>query len=79
MLCSPKFIFKNEGESEVLDDFAIAARLSYFLWNTLPDFTLFELAKQGKLKSQKVRQEQALRMLQDPRQTGLSMTLFISA
>ena len=67
MLCSPKFIFKNEGESGLLDDFAIAARLSYFLWNTLPDDTLFELAKQGKLKSQKVRQEQALRMLQDPR------------
>ena len=67
MLCSPKFIFKKEGESGPLDDFAIAARLSYFLWNTLPDDTLFALAKQGKLKSQKVRQEQALRMLQDPR------------
>ena len=67
MLCSPKFIFKKEGESGLLDDFAIAARLSYFLWNTLPDDTLFELAKQGELKSPKVRQEQALRMLQDPR------------
>ncbi|MCH2569496.1 MAG: DUF1592 domain-containing protein, partial [Pseudomonadales bacterium] len=67
MLCSPKFIFKKEGESGPLDDFAIAARLSYFLWNTLPDDTLFALAKQGKLKSPKVRQEQALRMLQDPK------------
>ena len=67
MLCSPKFIFKKEGESGPLDDFAIAARLSYFLWNTLPDDTLFALAKQGKLKSPKVRHEQALRMLQDPK------------
>ena len=67
MLCSPKFIFKKEGESGPLDDFAIAARLSYFLWNTLPDDTLFALAKQGKLNSPKVRQEQALRMLQDPK------------
>ena len=67
MLCSPKFIFKKEGESGPLDDYAIAARLSYFLWNTLPDDTLFALAKQGKLKSPRIRQEQALRMLQDPR------------
>ena len=65
MLCSPKFLFKQEGESVALDDYAIAARMSYFLWNSLPDKMLFELARQGKLKDPKVRREQALRMLQD--------------
>jgi len=67
MLCSPKFLFKQEGESGPLDDYAIAARMSYFLWNSLPDEMLFELAKQGKLKDPKIRREQTLRMLQDTR------------
>lgn len=67
MLCSPKFLFKQEGESGPLDDYAIAARMSYFLWNSLPDEMLFGLAKQGKLKDPKVRREQTLRMLQDAR------------
>lgn len=65
MLCSPKFLFKKEGASGALDDHAIAARMSFFLWNSLPDETLFELAGQGKLKDPKIRREQALRMLQD--------------
>ena len=67
MLCSPKFLFKQEGELETLDDFAIAARMSYFLWNSLPDEILSELAKQGKLKDPKTRRDQTLRMLQDAR------------
>ena len=67
MLCSPNFIYKQEGASGPLDDYAIAARMSYFLWNSLPDETLFDLAKQGKLKDPKVRREQTLRMLQDAR------------
>ena len=67
MLCSPNFLFKQEGASGPLDEHAIAARMSYFLWNSLPDGTLFELARQGKLKDPKVRREQTLRMLQDAR------------
>lgn len=67
MLCSPNFLFKQEGESGALDEHAIAARMSYFLWNSLPDETLFELASQGKLKDPKVRHEQTLRMLKDAR------------
>ena len=47
MLCSPNFLYKQEGASGPLDDHAIAARMSYFLWNSLPDKTLFELASQG--------------------------------
>ena len=67
MLCSPKFLFKQEGESGTLDHYAIAARMSYFLWNSLPDEMLFELARQGKLKDPQVRREQTLRMLQAER------------
>ncbi len=67
MLCSPNFLFKQEGASGPLDDHAIAVRLSYFLWNSLPDETLFELASQGKLKAPKVRREQTLRMLKHER------------
>ena len=67
MLCSPQFLFKQEGESGPLDNYAIAARMSYFLWNSLPDEMLFELARKGNLKDPKVRREQAIRMLQSAR------------
>ena len=67
MLCSPNFLFKHEGASGTLDDHAIAARMSYFLWNSLPDETLFDLASRGKLKDPNVRREQTLRMLNDAR------------
>ena len=67
MLCSPKFLFKHEGASGTLDEYAIAARMSYFLWNSVPDETLFDLASKGMLKDPDVRREQALRMLQDAR------------
>ncbi len=67
MLCSPKFLYKYEGDSLILDDYAIASRLSYFLWNTLPDDRLIKLASEGKLKDASVRSAEALRMLEDPR------------
>lgn len=65
MLCSPKFLFKREGVSRTLEDHAIAARMSYFLWNSLPDEMLFGLAERGMLSDPQVRLEQATRMLQD--------------
>ena len=67
MLCSPKFLYKYEGDSLNLDDYAIASRLSYFLWNTLPDDRLIKLASEGKLKDTSVRSAEALRMLEDPK------------
>jgi hypothetical protein len=67
MLCSPKFLYKVEGDSLNLDDYAIASRLSYFLWNSLPDERLIKLASEGKLKNTSVRSAEALRMLQDPK------------
>ena len=67
MLCSPNFLYKDEGNSLSLDDYAIASRLSYFLWNSLPDDRLIQLASEGKLKDSGVRSAEALRMLQDPK------------
>ena len=67
MLCSPKFLYKHEGDSLDLDDYAIASRLSYFLWNSLPDDRLIKLASEGKLKDSSVRSAEATRMLQDPK------------
>lgn len=67
MLCSPKFLYKYEGDSRDLDDYAIASRLSYFLWNTLPDDRLVKLASEEKLKDASVRSAEALRMLEDPK------------
>lgn len=67
MLCSPKFLYKYEGDSPDLDDYAIASRLSYFLWNSLPDDQLIKLASEGKLQDSSVRSAEALRMLQDPK------------
>lgn len=63
MLCSPHFVFKFEGDQRQLDDYMIAARLSYFLWNSTPDEELLTLAAAGKLQDPVVRREQALRLL----------------
>ena len=62
-----KFIFKNEGESGLLDDFAIATQfVYYFHMEYFADYT-FELAKRRKLKNKKKSRERVLKMLQDPR------------
>ena len=66
MLCSPRFLYLDEPERE-LDDFALASRLSYFLWNTMPDDTLLDAARAGKLKQQATLQKQLDRMLTDER------------
>ena len=47
MLCSPNFLYKYKGNSIDLDDYSIASRLSYFLWNSLPDDRLIKLASDG--------------------------------
>ncbi|HIG27843.1 MAG TPA: DUF1592 domain-containing protein, partial [Verrucomicrobiales bacterium] len=51
VLCSPGFIYLNQGERE-LEDHALASRLSYFLWSSRPDDTLLDLASKGELKRQ---------------------------
>lgn len=48
-----------------LDDFALASRLSYFLWSSMPDEPLFKLAEEGKLHQPEVLREQVERLLRD--------------
>src|SRR5262249_40335616 len=66
VLSSPGFLFLDEKPG-LLDDYALAERLSYFLWNSAPDTQLLELAKAGKLKQPEVLKEQTDRLLNDPR------------
>lgn len=66
LLCSPRFLYFNETPG-LLDNHAIATRLSYYLWNRMPDQTLIDLADAGKLRSVDVIKQQVGRMLDDPR------------
>ncbi|MGE9269107.1 MAG: DUF1592 domain-containing protein [Verrucomicrobiales bacterium] len=63
VLCSPRFLLLNAGEE--VDDFAIAERMSYFFWSSLPDEELRALAAAGKLWEPEIRRTQADRMLAD--------------
>ncbi|WP_158545259.1 DUF1592 domain-containing protein [Bremerella cremea] len=65
VLCSPQFLLLNS--EPVVDDYAIASRMSYFLWSTMPDEELLQLAAEGKLKDPAVRQAQVERMIADPK------------
>lgn len=64
ILCSPGFLYLNLGEGE-LDEFALASRLSYFLWSSPPDETLLKLAADGALRSGL--SQQVTRMIEDSR------------
>ncbi len=66
VLCSPDFLLLYETPGP-LDDFAVASRLSYFLWRSMPDQQLLERAAQQKLRSPEELRRQIDRMLQDPR------------
>lgn len=75
-LCSPKFLFRVElddrpesGEPEQLDEFQLASRLSYFLWSTMPDDALLDLAASGRLTTNL--ESQVRRMLADEKSTAL--------
>lgn len=68
-LASPNFLFRKEL-TEDANDYVLATWLSYFLWSTLPDDRLFELARTKKLNSQI--EEEVRRMLKDPKASALS-------
>lgn len=58
-LCSPKFLFRAElddrpmdGPAQPLDEFSLASRLSYFLWSSMPDDELLDLAEKNQLTAQ---------------------------
>jgi hypothetical protein len=69
VLCSPDFLFFPEIRGAA-DDFALAARLSYFLWNTQPDDQLSKLAEQGVLSRPDQLRAQVERLLNHPRAQG---------
>lgn len=66
VLCSPRFLYFQESPG-ALDDYAIASRLSYMLWNRPPGDELLKLAAAGKLQNPEQRRLAAERMLQDSR------------
>ncbi|MBC7818969.1 MAG: DUF1592 domain-containing protein [Planctomycetaceae bacterium] len=66
ILISPEFLFLRERPGK-LDDFALANRLSYFLWSTMPDDELSKLAEQQKLSQPEVLRQQVERLLAHPK------------
>jgi mono/diheme cytochrome c family protein len=66
VLVSPHFLFLRERPGK-LDDFALASRLSYFLWSSMPDDELLALAEKGKLHEADTLRGQVERMLKDPK------------
>ena len=76
ILISPKFLFRVEAGSDTADpfpvtDWELATRLSYFLWASMPDDELFELAARGVLREPDVLAGQVGRMLADPKANTL--------
>ncbi|MYB02403.1 DUF1592 domain-containing protein, partial [Candidatus Poribacteria bacterium] len=77
ILCSPKFLFRLElddrpqgPEPYAIDEFQLASRLSYFLWRSMPDDELFELASQNQLTANL--EAEVKRMLADPKATEMA-------
>ncbi|MEZ5362049.1 MAG: DUF1592 domain-containing protein [Bryobacterales bacterium] len=66
LLSSPRFLYLPEKPGP-LDDYALASRLSYFLWSSAPDQPLLEAAAAGKLREAKTLRAQVDRMLADPK------------
>jgi Protein of unknown function (DUF1592)/Protein of unknown function (DUF1588)/Protein of unknown function (DUF1585)/Protein of unknown function (DUF1587)/Protein of unknown function (DUF1595)/Planctomycete cytochrome C len=64
VLCSPDFLFFQETPGR-LDDYALASRLSYFLWSSVPDEPLLALAKNGALHQPETLRAQVERLLSD--------------
>lgn len=78
-LLSPHFIFRVEIDPEpqslephLVSDFELASRLSYFLWSSMPDDALFELARAGELNEPDAIAQQVERMLADPKASALA-------
>lgn len=77
ILVSPNFLFRieiddaNDTAPRLLNDYELASRLSYFLWSTMPDDRLFELADQRQLGQPEVLEAEVLRMLADEKAEAL--------
>ncbi|HEV3333453.1 MAG TPA: DUF1592 domain-containing protein [Bryobacteraceae bacterium] len=80
ILADPKFLFRyspdppnvTAGAMYHVSDLELASRLSFFLWSTVPDDQLLDVAAQGKLKDPAVLDQQVRRMLADRRAEALA-------
>jgi len=76
ILCSQDFLYLVEGTPDkvttTLTDYELASRLSYFLWSSLPDARLIELARTGKLHEAETLRAETRRMLADARGAAFS-------
>jgi hypothetical protein len=79
VLASPEFLYRftappadaAPGSVYAVDQYALASRLSFFLWSSLPDEELLELAERGELDDPRIIERQVKRMLADRRATAL--------
>jgi hypothetical protein len=79
VLVSPKFLFRVQqdpagaapGQIYSLTDLDLASRLSFFLWSSIPDDELLQLAEQGRLAEPAILDQQVRRMLADPKASAL--------
>ena len=81
ILASPHFCYRIDppapGQSvQPLSDLALASRLSYFLWSSMPDDELRSVAKAGQLHNEAVLLAQTRRMLKDPKVSGFALEFF---
>lgn len=71
VLCSKNFIYLVEGDSkkqrQQLTDHELASRLSYFLWSSMPDQRLLDLARAGQLHDPAILRAETRRMLAEPK------------
>src|SRR5579885_551730 len=75
VLADPEFIYRLEpepaglaaGKTYRISDLALASRLSFFLWSSVPDDELIDTAAQGKLKDPAMLERQVRRMMADPK------------
>jgi mono/diheme cytochrome c family protein len=80
LLASPFFLYRTEhvppgvrpGATYAIGDLELASKLSFFLWNSIPDDQLLQLASAGKLSTPTVLDQQVKRMLADPRSITLA-------
>jgi hypothetical protein len=80
ILASPYFLYRAErvpngfaaGEIYAISDLELASRLSFFLWNSIPDEQLLNLAIDGRLSEPEVFESEVERMLADPRSIALA-------
>jgi hypothetical protein len=79
ILASPRFAFRVEHDPDSvapgtpyrISDIELASRLSFFLWSSIPDDTLLDVASRGQLKDPVVLEKQVRRMLADPKSRAL--------